>query len=148
MNGQWYTKKWVAVSLHLLFWMLFFLSPYLLRPGMGNEMPRNRFSNDNGFYYLNFLNNFLRLLLFYANAFLFIPKLAYRKRYALYVMALAGSMLVMLFFDRFFFSLLIDSREHKIWNFFVFNLFPFIFVVISSTAFRVLQDKIRENQRN
>ena len=32
MNSQWYSKKWVTVSLHILFWTVFFIMPYLLQP--------------------------------------------------------------------------------------------------------------------
>ena len=148
MSNQWYAKKWVGVSLHVLFWLLFFVSPYLLRPVMDNETPVHRFRNNSGFYYLHFVNNFMRLILFYANAYLFIPKLVYRKHYIQYVLVLAMALAIMLVCDRFFFHLFIDGREHKIWNFFVFNIFPFFFIIITSSAFRVIRDRIEENQRN
>lgn len=37
MSQQWYTKKWVAAGLHILFWALFFVSPFLLRPFMSSN---------------------------------------------------------------------------------------------------------------
>ncbi|MBD0331451.1 MAG: histidine kinase [Chitinophagaceae bacterium] len=147
MGGQWYTKKWVAVSLHMLFWTLFFVSPYLLRPVMDDNAPKSIRRFDSGFIYLHFLNNVLRMTLFYINAYLFIPKLVYRKKYTQYLLLLLLFLAFMLVWDRFFFNLLIDYGEHKVWNFFVFNLFPFFFIVIASTAFRVIRDRIKENQR-
>lgn len=147
MSNQWYAKKWIAVGLHVLFWALFFVFPYLLRPVMDSETPGHRLRSYNGFYYLFFLNNFIRLVLFYANAYLFIPRLVYRKRYIQYLLVLVGALGIMLAWDRFFFQLLIEGIKHKIWNFFVFNLLPFFFIVIVSSAFRVIRDRIEETQR-
>lgn len=148
MGNQWYTKKWVATSLHVLFWILFFVSPYLLRPVMNDDTPAGLPRRDYGFYYLYFLNNFLRLLLFYGNAYLFIPRLIYKRKIGQYLLMMLLALGTMLVWDRFFFNLLIEGREHRIWNFFVFNLFPFFFIIISSTAYRMIRDRIEENQRN
>jgi two-component system LytT family sensor kinase len=147
VNSQWYTKKWVGVSLHLLFWTLFFLSPYLLRPAIDTNALHPPKPGNNGFYSLLFLNNTLRLLLFYSNAYLLIPELVYRKKYGQYLLVLGSALAVMFASDRFFFHLLIHGADYKNWNFFVFNLFPFLFIVITSTAYRNIRDRIEENQR-
>lgn len=86
-------------------------------------------------------------MLFYANASIFIPQLVYKKKYGLYVFALLTTLLLMLICDRLLYNALIQ-RDYKIWNFFVFNLFPFVFIIIASTAFRTTRDKMRENERN
>ena len=148
MSVQWYTKKWVGLSLHVLFWALFFSFPFLLRPVFDNDGPRPNRSNYSSFVSLNFANTILRVLLFYANAYLFIPRLVYRKKYAQYVAALAGSLLVMLLWDRFFFNLFIEGARHRVWNFFVFNLPFFFFLVIASTAYRMIRDRVEETQRS
>jgi sensor histidine kinase YesM len=148
MGNQWYTKKWVATSLHVLFWILFFVSPYLMRPVMDNDAPAGPPRKDQGFFFLHFLKNVFLLLLFYGNAYLFIPKFVYRRKFAHYLLLLLLALFAMLIWDRFFFNLLIKEREYKIWNFFVFNLFPFFFILISSTAYRMIRDRIEENQRN
>ncbi len=147
MRSQWYTKKWVGVSLHVLFWILFILSPALLHPVMDSESSPRHLKDYSGFITLYLLNNVLRMLLFYGNAYLFIPELIYRKKYVEYVLVLLGALGVFLFFDWFFFNLLIEGKEHSVRNFFVFNLYPFLFVLIASTAFRMIRDRIEENQR-
>ncbi len=146
MGIQWYTKKWVTISLHILFWILFFVSPYLLRPVMDNAPagPPRRYI---GFYYLLFLNNVVRLLLFYANSYIFIARLVYRKRYGQYILVLIMAFGIMFFMDRLFFNLLIEGMRYSSWNFFVFNLLPFFFIIISSTAYRMIRDRIEENQQ-
>jgi two-component system LytT family sensor kinase len=147
MNAQWYTKKWLAVSLHVLFWALFFAFPYLLRPVMDNNASPHPHANYNGFYYLNFLDNFIRLLLFYANAYLFIPRLIYKKKYGQYLLVLLITLGIMLVYDRFFFNLFIQGFTYKVWNFFVFNLPFFFFIIIASAAFRMIRDRIEETRR-
>ncbi|MFI5186693.1 MAG: sensor histidine kinase [Chitinophagales bacterium] len=147
MNGQWYTKKWLAISLHVLFWALLFAFPYLLRPVMDNNSSVHPHANYSGFYYLNFADNFIRLLLFYANAYLFIPGLIYKKRYGQYFLVLSVALGIMLVWDRFFFNLFIENFTYKVWNFFVFNLPFFFFIIIASAAFRMIQDRVEEDQR-
>ncbi|MBD0277507.1 MAG: histidine kinase [Flavisolibacter sp.] len=147
MNAQWYTKKWVIVSLHVLFWALFFLSPYLLRPVMESDATKGPHRGSSGFYSLLFFNNVARLILFYANAYLFIPRLVYKRKYLHYLLILVAALFSMLLLDRFLFNLFIEGRKHNVWNFFVFNIFPFFFIVISSTAFRMIHDRIEESQK-
>lgn len=148
MIGKWYEKKWIAWSLHVLFWALFFLFPYLLRPVVDSNAsnpPRHNYYER--FIYLHFANTFMRLLLFYANAYVLIPGLVYRKKMGAYLLSLSAALVVMLAWDRFFFSIFIEGIQHKVWNFFVFNILPFIFIVVTSTAYRVIRDRIEDSQR-
>jgi sensor histidine kinase YesM len=150
MNGEWYTKKWVAWSLHILFWAIFFVFPYLLRPDLGSENPIHRLPNKMGFYALHALNNVMRMLLFYANAHLFIPHLIYKRKYGQYILSLAAFLAVMLAWDRLLFFLLLPEFQdkYKVWNFFAFNLPVFFFMIIASAAFRMIRDRIEETQRS
>jgi two-component system LytT family sensor kinase len=100
------------------------------------------------FFSLHFLNTLMRIVLFYSNAYILIPRLIYKKKYGQYVLVLLISLLILLFWDRLIFSLLITNHEHTIWNFFVFNLFPFFFLIIASGAFRMGKDKLEEDRKN
>jgi two-component system LytT family sensor kinase len=145
MRSQWYTQKWVMVSLHVLCWSLFFVAPYLLRPETGNNSSlKIKFS---GVFNLHLLNNLLRMLLFYGNAYLFIPRLVYRKKWGLYLLVLATALAIMLVYDWFFFNLFIEGWDYNIRTFFVFNFFPFVFIIVVSAAYRIIRDRIVEQQR-
>ncbi len=148
MNSQWYSKRLVTVSLHILFWTLFFVLPYLLQPVFDEKQRPKVYENALGFYLLHFLNNILRMLLFYANAYIFIPKLVYRKKYTLYVIAIIASFFLLYAGDKFFFTSLIKGMSYMFRNFFVFNILPFLFIVVSSAAYRMIRDRIKENQIN
>ena len=147
MSNQWYTKKWVAVSLHVLFWTLIFVSPYLLRPSMNSNSSSRPITDFRSFYYLYSLNTVIRVILFYTNAYVFIPKLVYKNKYGQYVAVLLLSLVAMLGWDWSFFNLFFPGKHYQVWNFFVFNLFPFFFFIISSAAFKIIRDRVEENQR-
>ena len=148
MTGQWYTKKWVAISLHVLFWALLFAFPYLVRSAIDTKPSAHPHANVSGFYYLNFVDNFARVILFYTNAYLFIPKILYKRKYGQYLLILLAAMAAMLAIDRFFFDLFVEGITYKLWTFFVFNLPFFVFIIIASAAFRMIRDRVEENQRN
>lgn len=146
MKDQWYTKKWVAAGLHLLFWILFFASPLLLRPSFRHKAPYAQLDYT-GLFYLHLANSFVRLLLFYCNAYLLIPRLVYKRKYNQYFLILVGILGFLLAWDWYFFRVFVDNGYYNAWNFFAFHLFPFIFIVITSTAYTMIRDRIKENQR-
>lgn len=147
MNGQWYNRKWVGISLHVLFWALMILSPFLLRPVMDNSKNPDLHKFSSEFIALHLLNSVLRITLFYLNAYIFIPSLIYKSKYKEYAGALIVSFLVMLLVDRMIFMWLLPELNYKIWNFFVFNIPFFIFNLIASSAYRVIRDRIATDKR-
>jgi two-component system, LytTR family, sensor kinase len=147
VSPQWYTKKWVVVSLHVLFWSLILLFPYLIKISVEHDS-NSHADNDAGNFYLAFaLQNLMRALLFYVNAYFFIPKLAYARRFGQYLTALLVTFCLLTAWNRFIYSLLMPGLLFTIWSFVLFELPIFIFMVMGSTAFRVVADKIREQQR-
>ena len=147
MGDQWYTKKWLGAGLHLLFWALIFSFPFLLRPVFDDQKAVRVQPTWSGFYYLSFSNNLIRAALFYSNAYIFIPRLVYKRKYWQYILVLLGALMIMLACDRFFFKLFISDFGYRVWNYFVFNLPFFAFIIISSAAFRMIRDRVEENQR-
>ncbi|WP_290796026.1 sensor histidine kinase [Flavihumibacter sp. UBA7668] len=145
MRSQWYSKKWVGLSLHLLFWLILFGAPYLLQP-VWKGRPADVGIKREGFYYLLFFNNLFRLLLFYCNAYILLPRLVYGRKYLLYgliLLAFFGSMFLV---DQALFHYFLPGLEHHAWNFVVFNILPFSFIVIASAAYRIIRDRIKERE--
>lgn len=145
MSGPWYTKKWVGISLHVLFWVILFGAPYLLQP-VWKAPPKDLQIKRDGFYYLLFFNNLVRLGLFYSNAYLLLPKLVYKKNYVGYAFALLGWFAFMFLVDQALFKFFLPQLEHYAWNFVVFNILPFSFIVIASAAFRMVRDQMKERE--
>ncbi len=101
---NWLTKKWVGVSLHVLFWALYLASAFHFRPLKDADLKWILLNYDR-LYYVLFLNNIMRLLLFYANAYWFIPRLVYKKKYGQYLFVLLLALATMMGCDRLFSSL-------------------------------------------
>jgi two-component system LytT family sensor kinase len=144
---NWLTKKWVGISLHILFWALYLASAFHFRPLKDTDLKWIQLNYDR-LYYVLFLDNVMRILLFYANAYVLVPTLVYKKKYGLYLFVLLLALVTMMGCDRFFSSLLVVGMKARILDFFVFNVPLFVFIIISSSAFRVIRDRIEENQRN
>lgn len=145
--SQWYSKKWIVISLHILFWVLFFVTP-MMRPIMDNDIAHGPLKNVSHIFYLYILNTFLRIMLFYANANVFIPRFVYKKRYLEYILVILGCIAFSLLWDRLLFNLFIEGVPYRIWNFFVFNILPVSFIFIASTAYRMVQDKVELERKN
>lgn len=147
VNPQWYAKKWVTINLHVLFWILFFISPYLLKFSVEHDSSAHTENSANNFYLAWFLSNVMQALVFYLNAYLFIPKLAYTRRFGQYLVALLGALCLLTFWDQFNYSMLLPGLHFKIWGHALFELPTFIFVVMGSSAYRVIADNIRKHQK-
>lgn len=115
---------------------------------MNEHSSKQDFFSSRGLYYFVTSSNLLRMALFYANAHVFIPKLIYRKKYKQFVAVLLLVLAVLLLFDWAFVQLYFTNAKYHIWNFFAFNLPVFIFIMIASTAYRIIRDRVEENQRN
>ncbi len=85
--------------------------------------------------------------IFYANALIFIPELIYKKKYGQYLIAIIISLGCLLVLDRLFFSFFMQGMIYRVWNFFVFNLPFFVFIIVSSAAFRMIRDRVQTEHR-
>lgn len=148
MKTQWYTKRWLTVTVHVLVWSFLFLFPLLLQSSVkAPKKEGDHLINTNNFFYLQLVNNFFRLALFYANAYFFLPKFLFRRRYIAFILCMLVSYLILLGVDRISFELFI-GREYNIVNALIFTAFPFFFFVLISSSFRLIRDRMRdESQR-
>jgi two-component system LytT family sensor kinase len=147
VSPQWYTKKWVVVSLHVLVWSLILVFPYLVKISVEHDSNSHADKDAGNFYMAFAVQNLMRALLFYANAYFFIPKLAYTRRFGQYLTALLVMFCLLTAWNRFIYWMFMPGLHFRIWSYVLFELPIFIFFVMVSTAFRVIADRIREQQR-
>jgi sensor histidine kinase YesM len=147
MAKSFWQYKWVNVVLHVLTWAIMFSLPYLLKPDRSANDPKDYEQHKQAFIILFFIVHFLWLALFYLNAFLFIPKFVYRRKAGLYILAILASVAVMLLIDIAYFRVFIPGVNFRIYNYFAFNTLPVVFVLIASTAYRLIIDRINARQR-
>lgn len=155
MNRAWKHPGIRTFLIHSIAWITLFALPFVVRPD---------FSQHDGDQLRNYKNVILLgvlltrcqwIVLFYLNAQLFIPRLFYRQRLGMYLLALLASVFVIFLTDFSIFSLLIPSMHYKLVNFLYFHLFPIGFLLVASSAFRLIvdhnntvrneRDKINEN---
>jgi len=130
--------------LHGLCWILLFSLPYLLRPSFNSHRELVE-QNKQNLTYLSTINHIIWIGLFYLNAYIIVPQVIYKKRFRKYVLVLVAIFSALFVIDWSLFYLLIDG-VYPIKNFFWFNLFPILFILACSTAFRMVSDRIKEDR--
>lgn len=139
MNKNWIYKTWGKVLIHALAWLIVFSLPYLLR--YSDERVR-RDPQSQLFLYVSLLTGIFWIIGFYLNAFLLIPRLIYRRKYALYVLCLIGIFAGILLIHWRLFETIITTRPFSLVNSISFNLPTYLMIIAASIAYRVLNDKI------
>jgi two-component system, LytTR family, sensor kinase len=144
MKTAWYSRKWKVV-LHAAAWILLFSLPYLLRPAVNNDHPPGP-AKPNHNYYFSLVMNLSWIALFYFNALFLIPRLVYKKKYWLYGLMLVITFAWLITQTWILFQLFMNPADYNIRIHLLFSFFVFLFILATSTAFRMMQDKIRDDK--
>ncbi|MEO6636777.1 MAG: histidine kinase [Ginsengibacter sp.] len=145
MKLSWTKKKWVIILFHILCWTLIFSLPYLLRPS-NNDTHAQKMAHDARYDYHYILNCLSWVVLFYLNAYLLIPRFFIKRKYGLYFLSLLVVLAVFGFFNLISFKLLLPDREFQINGLFFFYIFPAIFVLAISSAFKLFTDRAGQDK--
>jgi two-component system LytT family sensor kinase len=151
MKMAWYSYKWVKVILHVAAWTLLFCLPYLLFSSFHNDKPHPHESPSKSFEFANiFIGNVLVWIsLFYINAYILVPKFIYKKKYHLYFLSQLAVIAVIFVIDRtifWFFPPFADSK-YSFLGFTVSHIFTYLFILATSMAFQMIQDRISSDKR-
>ena len=137
MKLAWTKKKWVIILLHVFCWTLLFSLPYLLRPSNNDTHAQKAGYMTRGTIIIIFLIFYPGLCLFYLNAYLLIPQFIAKRKYGLYFFSLLVVLAGMGFFNFISFKLLLPDREFQINGLFFFYIFPGIFFLAISSAYKL-----------
>ncbi len=146
MATTWYKKKWVIVLLHAAVWTLLFLFPVLLQSSVENTKGDHPKADSNWFLYLTIFTDLLWIVLFYFNAIVLIPKLFYKRKFIPYVFIQLMMIGALALFHWLFFTYIIKQHQFRLSSFFLFNIFPYLFILACSTAYRMIQDRMKTEQ--
>lgn len=138
MREAWYKRKWVIVCGHIIAWLIVFSLPYLVRSAYLANNPMKE-PDGNGFFYLNLFTGFLWVGLFYLNAFILIPKFAFKRKFILYAVLLIIVFLICIFFHGIFFKSLITSKKFYVFLSAAVNLPAFILTVAVSSVYQMVR---------
>jgi sensor histidine kinase YesM len=137
-------KEWATIALHVLIWLMVFLIPYIFSAN-AERGSRHKSSDENDFLYLNTALNFFWVALFYFNSGILIPRLIYKKKILLYVLALGMAFGLVILFDRLLFWLLEIPRVFNIRHSAEHNVVAFLFTVAVSSAYKAITDKTKSD---
>jgi hypothetical protein len=133
--------------IHAFSWTILFSLPSLLRPDFTDYNKIQLKSVESVIKLITGIMKLFWVAFFYLNAKLFIPKLIYRKRYPAYVAAVLGILLLLLAIDILLFHLMVPDLPYRFRNFLFFNVFPLLFMLVASTTYRLVIDRIASERK-
>ncbi len=133
-------KKWVVVLLHAVCWIVLFSLPFLLRTSYKSENKQPG-PDDTVLLYFYITSSIFWVGLFYVNAYLLIPFLVRTKKVLLFILLHLLALAFVYFVHWLYFKLFVTQVPFKTVNFFVFNIFPYFFILASSTAYYMLLER-------
>ncbi|MBE7172188.1 MAG: histidine kinase [Williamsia sp.] len=140
--------RWFTLLMHSAFWLLLFMFPYLLQPSFENGPPRMGKPPEPFLFELFYTTKFVFwIILFYLNAYFLLPQLLYKRRKVMYGLSLLGVLLSLSLIELLYISFGDMPFRLRADGFILFNVFPFLFTLVSSTAYRMYLDK-RDADKN
>lgn len=151
-------NKYLTPTLHILFWSLIIISPYLFRNP-------NTWKGFNPWHYKLFINNVILALLFYFNAYVLYPRIYKTKGFWIYLLSVIGIIAALMLLSKFIDSqLFADNRPGNRgrhggfrggrWiRWYVTNILTYVFIMGISFSYRIIKDnnrleKIRKEKEN
>ena len=140
MKLSWFNKKWVIVLVHSLCWIVLFSLPFLLRTYTRKEH-RTAQPDDVPLLYFYFVSSAIWIALFYVHAYVFLRVAQRRKKFTLFVGFEFLALAIVYALHWLYFSLFVIHTPFKPANFVVYNIFPYLFILASSTAYATLLER-------
>jgi len=135
------------IAFHIAAWTLLFSLPFLLRPTYENSNTHESHDHTGWNAILKYiLTNVLWVSFFYLNAYVLMPFFIYKKKYWEYAALQVPVFVVLIICDWILFRLFLTDRTYQLRLAILFVIFPYLFVLAGSIAFRMIKDKIQYDQ--
>jgi two-component system LytT family sensor kinase len=135
-------KRWAIVLLHTVCWIIIFSLPFFLRTTYKHEN-RAPQPDDKAMLYFYFISSFIWVLLFYFNAYVLLPLMARTKKVLLFIALHIAALAAVYFLHWLYFDLFFVQTNFKPANFFIYNIFTYLFILAGSTAYYMLLERQR-----
>lgn len=145
MNVSWYNKKGVQILLHAVAWTALFSLPFLIRTSQGNheDHPKSPASPFVAFYALS---NLFWVAFFYFNANVLLPSFLFKRKVLQFFIIQLIAVVAIMLIHSVLFNLIVNTAPFNPNSFILFNLFPYLFVLAASTAYRMIIDKVKSDR--
>jgi len=131
----------------MLAWLIFFSLPYLLHP-TNEKYDRDRMDEKQAWAMYVYFTYLVMVVFFYLNAWVFIPKLVYKKKIVDYILYIVGIFIFMCTMRYTFEKIFLKPHQMDIKPAILFTFFTFSFVLSASTAFQMIVDKMKLERRS
>lgn len=145
MKQQWYNKRSVQILLHCLAWVLIFSLPFLIRTSFNHHEEKAHEPQTN-FTLFYIVGNMFWVGFFYFHAYVLFPVFLSKKKFGLYVAMQLSAVVFIMFMHWLLFSIIVEITDFDPRGFILFNLYPYLFVLAASTAYRMIIDKVESDK--
>lgn len=146
MGKPWYSNKWTTVLIHATCWVILFSLPALLRPSHNpNDINMVKALNTKVIFFISRVSDILFISFFYLNAFLFIPRFLYKRKYLVYALEI-------IFYFAFYVTVMwtlwsnFTKMDFAFNAHFVVSFFLFLFIFACSVAYKTIRDKFIQDR--
>ena len=139
------SKKW-QIAIHVFIWVLLYLFPFFLHSSY-SRLGQNDFLFSKTFIVFHTNATIFRIIIFYLNIYVLLPKLLFKKKIAAYIVSILAFILVYYLIDKLVLWTLDPIANHNFGGFLFFNMAPFVFVLIASYAFYFISSNSKANER-
>lgn len=143
MKFNWTSKKWVKILLHVLFWVVLFSLPNLLRPTRDNHAEQ---SAPPGLMYQFLITCASWIVLFYLNAYVLVPRLFYKAKFSKFTLAIILVFILGCLLNWASFKLFVAERPFTFGGMLFFYFFPSLFFFACSTTWVMFRDRLRADR--
>lgn len=136
-------RKWIIALLHALCWVILFSLPFLLRTSYAKSEHRVPQPDDSALLYFYFISSAVWIILFYVHVNVFLRLMQRNKKIALFIGFELLALAIVYSIHWFYFRLFVTHMPFKPVNFFSYNIFPYLFILASSTAYAMVLERQR-----
>jgi two-component system LytT family sensor kinase len=140
MKFSFLRKRWTIVLLHIICWLILFSLPFFLKTTYKNDN-RPPQPDDKAMGYFYFISSAIWVIIFYVNAYAFMPLILRAKKVALFIALHIMALTTVYLLHWLYFSLFIKHMPFVPVNFFIYNIFTYFFILASSTAYCMLLER-------
>jgi len=146
MRKSWYKNKSLTVLLHAVAWIIWISLPALLAPPHSSRAA----APTEGSGLQGYFRSIMQLSwigVFYLIFYMLIPRLAYKKKYWLFAFFLILVLMWMIAQSWLLFGIWGQPKHFDISRNVLINFLIYLFILASSTAYRLINDKIKAERK-
>lgn len=143
MKPAWHTNKWIIFLFHAAAWILLFSLPFLLRPSYNpGDNVHAKHNNETSDFLIARINDAMLISFFYFNSLVLVPRLFYKKKYTVYLLAIIACFAFFVLQGWFVRTYVSPDVFFTFRKQIFFSTFIFIFILACSIAYRTISDRI------